>query len=106
MSYTVYVLFSPLHKRTYVGQTQDVTSRLTRHNAGKVRSTKAYRPWLIFHQECFQLRAEAMKREEWFKGSTGRKHIAQLLAAETSSLSATNRYSDKARSRHDSVVTD
>jgi putative endonuclease len=81
MDFFVYVLFSPGFQRTYAGQTDDVSKRLKMHNAGRVRSTKAYRAWVLIHQERFGSRSEAMRREKWLKSRSGRKFIAQLVAA-------------------------
>ncbi|MEE9288614.1 MAG: GIY-YIG nuclease family protein [Bacteroidota bacterium] len=75
----VYVLFSPSHKRTYVGESEDHRLRLRQHNAGKVRSTKAYRPWVSIHVESHATRPEALKRERWYKTPVGRGKIASLL---------------------------
>ncbi|MDX1628295.1 MAG: GIY-YIG nuclease family protein [Fulvivirga sp.] len=47
MSYFVYILQSEKTKALYKGQTHDLDKRLAHHNAGKVRSTKAARPWKI-----------------------------------------------------------
>ncbi|MCX6120720.1 MAG: GIY-YIG nuclease family protein [Ignavibacteriales bacterium] len=74
MSYFVYLLWSVQSKRTYVGQTDDIGTRLKRHNAGYIRSTKAYRPWTLIHKELYSTRAEAMKRE-----SSGRKLVAEFI---------------------------
>ena len=51
MKYFVYILFSPKFHRTYVGQTGNLESRLSYHNNGKVRSTKHYRPWLLYNMK-------------------------------------------------------
>jgi putative endonuclease len=75
----VYVLWSVKAKRTYVGQTEDIENRLDRHNAGYIRSTKAYRPWLVIHSEEYATRAEAVKREVWLKSFRGRKWISEFI---------------------------
>ena len=79
MKYFVYILYSPSHSQTYTGQTNDLDSRLIKHNAGKVKSTKPYKPWLLIYQETFFTIAETMKREKWFKSNTGRKRISEIL---------------------------
>jgi putative endonuclease len=79
MNYFVYLLWSVRSKRTYVGQTDDVGTRLKRHNAGFVRSTKAYRPWILVHKELYSTRSEAMKREMWLKSPIGRKLVAEFI---------------------------
>jgi putative endonuclease len=45
----VYILKSKTSKRIYKGTTSDLKVRLKQHNAGKVMSTKAYRPWLLVY---------------------------------------------------------
>ncbi len=77
--YFVYILFSPTFNSTYVGQTQDVGSRLDRHNRGMVQSTRRYLPWVLVHVETFPSRSAAMKREQWYKSGAGRRTIDQLL---------------------------
>ncbi len=79
VQYCVYILFSPGFMRTYVGQTEDVDRRVGQHNAGKVRSTKSFRPWTLLHTEFYQTRQQAKDKELWFKTPAGRRRIAQLL---------------------------
>lgn len=79
MSFFVYILYSHNHNRTYTGQTDNVESRITKHNSGRVKSTKAYKPWVLIHTDKFNSRAEAMKQEKWYKSSAGRKRIAEIL---------------------------
>ena len=79
MQFFVYVLYSQAHGRTYTGQTEDVAVRLSSHNAGRVRSTKPYRPWVLLHKEGFATRAEAMRREKWFKSRQGREFLRNLV---------------------------
>ncbi len=79
MNFFLYILYSPTHKRTYTGQTKNLDNRLDNHNAGKVKSTKPYRPWELIYFETLLSRAEAMKREKWFKSKAGRKKIVEIL---------------------------
>jgi putative endonuclease len=79
MKYFLYILYSPKFVKTYVGQTDNLSERLIKHNSGKVKSTKPYLPWVLIHSESFTSRAEAMKREAWFKSRVGRKKIAEIL---------------------------
>ncbi|NOX17181.1 MAG: GIY-YIG nuclease family protein [Chlorobi bacterium] len=71
MFYT-YILTSLKNNRHYFGHTKDLQNRLKRHNAGKVRSTKAFRPWEIHYYENFNTKSEAFKREMFFKSLEGR----------------------------------
>ncbi len=45
----------------------DVEKRLVAHNAGRVRSTRAFKPWHIIHVEKYPTRIEARKRERLLK---------------------------------------
>ena len=77
--FTVYILYSDSFDQSYVGQTKELEARFRRHNDGYVRSTKRYRPWRLIHQEQYNTRREAMKRERWLKSGIGREWIKQLI---------------------------
>lgn len=50
--YYVYALQSSEDRRIYVGMTSDLHRRIKEHNDCRVRSTKAFGPWvLIFYKE-------------------------------------------------------
>jgi len=70
--YYTYVLKSCNFDRHYYGHTSDLQARLKKHNQGKVRSTKAYRPWKIIYYETFSTKSEAFRREMFFKSVEGR----------------------------------
>lgn len=63
----VYILQSERKQRYYVGYTGDLEKRLQEHNSGKVRSTKAYKPWKLAYKESFIDKAPAYKREREIK---------------------------------------
>lgn len=67
MRYFVYILYSETAKRYYKGQTGDLTQRLDRHNAGREKSTAAYRPWKLVWYTEKPTRAAAMKLERFLK---------------------------------------
>ncbi|MGB1450895.1 MAG: GIY-YIG nuclease family protein [Marinirhabdus sp.] len=71
--YFVYVLYSKSHGCSYVGLTMDLDGRLKSHNAGEVRSTKAFVPWERVHHEGFADRLGARKREKYLKSAAGRR---------------------------------
>ena len=66
--------------RTYVGWTNDLDLRLSRHNAGKgARSTRG-RAWILLYVEKFATRSEAMSREWHLKRDrTFRKKLLESL---------------------------
>ena len=64
--------------RTYVGWTNDIKARLSRHNAGKgARSTRG-RAWQLLYVEYFSTRNEAMRREYFLKRA---RHFRKKLSA-------------------------
>lgn len=62
-----------------MGQCEDITSRLARHNRGGVPSTKSYKPWLLIYTEKFPTRSLAVRRESEIKGMKSRKYIEELI---------------------------
>ncbi len=79
----VYVLGSRCGKaagraRTYVGWTNDLDTRLARHNDGSgARSTRGRR-WELLYAERYLTRGEAMSREWYLKKD--RRFRADLLS--------------------------
>ena len=65
----VYVLKSLNKKWHYIGMAQDVSQRLGKHNAGRVKSTKSHRPFKLVYQEAYPTRVEARKREKYLKNT-------------------------------------
>ena len=65
--YFVYFLKSLKNNDLYVGSTEDIKNRLARHNTGKVKSTKFYRPWELLEFEIYPTRRDAVRRERLLK---------------------------------------
>ena len=66
--YTVYILYSFVHDRTYTGYTIDLIQRFYSHNKyNNTDWTKKYRPWVVIHFEVFEEKKEAIKREQQLK---------------------------------------
>jgi putative endonuclease len=74
-SHFVYIIYSPSHKRFYHGMTTNMKERLGQHNSGKVKSTKAFLPWVICKIELYKTVEEARKRELYFKTGSGRRYL-------------------------------
>ena len=79
MSFFVYILFSSISNKYYVGSSADVEKRLQRHNAGATKSTKSGRPWKIMHIEEFSNKSDALKRENYIKRMKSRVYIESLI---------------------------
>ena len=77
MPYYAYILVSETTGRRYFGSCEDMEKRLAEHNAGKVRSSKAYRPYRILYYEIYESRGEAFAREKYFKTVDGYRYLRE-----------------------------
>jgi putative endonuclease len=59
------------------GYCADIHIRLKSHNAGKVRSTKSRRPFLLHYSESFASKTDALKRESYFKSIDGYRWLKE-----------------------------
>ena len=73
----VYVIRSSKDNRYYVGISSDVEQRLKDHNAGRAKSTKGYRPWVLIHKEIHPTRLAARKREVYLKSGYGKQWLKE-----------------------------
>ena len=67
----VYILRSLKDGRYYYGSTMDLEKRLKAHNFGRVKSTSHRRPLKLHYWEKVNTKAEALKRERFFKSVLG-----------------------------------
>ncbi len=74
----VYVLRSTTTARRYVGSCENVEERLRRHNAGHSKATRHGIPWAVVHTETVSNRAEAARRERYYKTRRGRDELDKL----------------------------
>jgi putative endonuclease len=74
-------LKSKTHDRYYIGYTENIESRLHKHNSGSTPSTKPYRPWEMPYFEEFQNKSEAMKREKEMKKKKSKSYIEYLISS-------------------------
>ncbi len=85
-----HVLYSPNHKKIYIGYTSDLDHRLLSHNDILSKGwTRSFQPWKLVYSESFETRSEAMNREKSLKTARGRKFIHEEIIAnlETSTVS-------------------
>ena len=80
--YQVYILFSVKLNRYYVGQTNDLSSRLKRHNAGVENYTSKGLPWEIVYQVKVTTRSEAMRMEKKIKNFKSQERIREFIEKE------------------------
>jgi len=79
--YYVYILYSSNYDRYYIGQTNDLKQRVSRHSSGYVRSTRHYLPMKLVYSESYASRAEAMRRETELKSKKSKIFLAELVDA-------------------------
>ena len=77
--YHVYILLSETNTRTYTGVADDVNKRLAEHNAGRVKSSRPYRPYKIIYTESFETLKEARQKERFYKSTTGRRRLKEMF---------------------------
>ena len=63
----------------YVGQTEDLASRLTKHNSGEVPHTSKNRPWRIKTAVAFTDHVRALAFEQYLKTASGRAFAKKRL---------------------------
>ena len=77
----VYILYSKELDRYYIGQTENLDERIFRHTNSGSKSTKAANDWELKHQEAFNTRSEAVRRETEIKKKKSRKYIEWLISS-------------------------
>jgi len=53
--------------------------RLSEHNKGENRSTKAYKPFVLIYSEQTESREEARMKEKYYKSGIGKEFLKSLL---------------------------
>ncbi len=79
MNYYIYILLNEKLNRKYIGCTNNLDRRLREHNAGKTKSTKAFRPWKIVYAERYNNQRQALDREKYLKSGVGREIVKDIL---------------------------
>src|SRR3989304_3873873 len=77
--YYVYVLESMKDGKQYIGYTSDLRKRMEQHQQGKSFATMPRRPFVLSYYEACRSRADAVRREAYFKHSEGRRFRAKRL---------------------------
>ena len=75
----VYILESLNSLHFYVGITDDLRARLTKHNAGEVPHTSKYGPWRIKTYVAFSNEKQAVAFEKYLKPASGRAFAKKRL---------------------------
>ena len=76
----VYILQSQTdRKHFYVGNTENLRTRIEKHNAGEVPHTAKFRPWTIKTAIAFSDKAQAFHFETYLKTASGRAFAKKRL---------------------------
>ena len=78
--FTVYILYSIAHKKTYTGYTSNLIQRFHSHNQNSNTDwTRSYRPWVVIYCEVLGTKTDALKREKELKSGKGRDWIQENI---------------------------
>jgi len=75
----VYILQSISSEQFYVGITDDLRARLSRHNACEVPHTSKYAPWRVKTYVAFSDDKQAFLFEKYLKSASGRAFAKKRL---------------------------
>lgn len=86
METIVYILYSPLVDRYFVGKTTNLQRSLKRHNSGKNKHTKTGLPWSLMYKEVFYSSEAAREREVQIKSSANREQLIGFIRSDDNEL--------------------
>lgn len=90
MKTTVYILYSPLVDRYFVGKTSNLEKSLARHNSGKNKHTKTGLPWNLMYKESFDSADAAREKEIQIKSSANREQLVGFIRSDSNELNNDN----------------
>lgn len=78
--YYVYILENQNDKSLYIGFTENLKRRLVEHQGGSGgRTTRLKKGWKLIYFEGYLSKKDAIGREKFLKGGSGRKYINKQL---------------------------
>ena len=80
MKYYVYILYSKLLDKYYVGSTTDISERLKKHLNNHKGFTARAKDWELKYKEQYETKPEALKRELKIKNWKSKKMIEKLIS--------------------------
>lgn len=75
----VYILYSSILKKLYIGTTHDLKQRINQHNKGQSRYTKRANDWKLLHYQAFANKTDTLREEKFLKTGQGKIRIERLL---------------------------
>ena len=79
----VYILKSLKDSKFYIGRSGDLKRRIAEHSSGKIKSTTHRRPLKLIFYEAFAGKADAIRKEAYFKTSKGKSTLNMMLQEST-----------------------
>jgi len=80
MPYTVYIIYSELKNKYYIGFTSDdLAERIRKHNSNHKGFTGSIGDWIVKYTETYEEKPLAIKRERELKSWKSRKRIERLI---------------------------
>jgi putative endonuclease len=86
--YYVYILYSLIDKKFYIGSTADLKKRFSQHINGHVKSTQHRQDLKLIHYEYFINKTDALAREKFLKSGYGHEQLRAFLKRTLLSLEA------------------
>jgi len=80
MQYFVYILYSKIVDRYYIGYTSNIAERLKKHRSKNKGFTSIAIDWTIVYTETYFTKQEAMSRERKIKSWKSKVMIQQLIS--------------------------
>jgi putative endonuclease len=81
----VYIIYSKIRNRYYIGSTSNITLRVEKHNTNHSGFTGNTGDWILKFQENFPTKTQALTREKQIKSWKSRKLIEILISGSASS---------------------
>jgi putative endonuclease len=75
--FTVYILYSEITQKYYIGQTQDLDNRIVEHNSGETKSLKSGIPWKIVFTAEVENRVDSVRLEKKIKNIGAKRFLAR-----------------------------
>jgi putative endonuclease len=77
--YYTYIIESITSEKLYIGQTNNLTDRIKRHNTNQNKFTKNKGPWKLIYSKEFGSRSEAVKFEMKLKSIKNKSYLLEKL---------------------------
>ncbi|MDD5572103.1 MAG: GIY-YIG nuclease family protein [Bacteroidales bacterium] len=77
--FTLYIIYSAVLDKYYVGYTENIEQRIRKHNSNHKGFTGKKYDWVLKYSETFQTKQEAIKRETQIKRWKSRIKIEELI---------------------------